>query len=192
LTLPDERELTPILKPSARDDLGGGIDPQALFERYGTHYLAKVVIGARASHNSATNTTKFSSSLSVAAAAEMHYKGLTGSPDAKVKSKYHNDLETFSKASKIQVRVRGGIEVYGRHIAQEGVYDKWLESVVDRLVFIDFAPDSLRPLWDLCEDPERRAVLRDAYIEFARSRPTLEEPSIVPIYQFHQIDQGGC
>jgi hypothetical protein len=188
LTLPDERELTPILRPAVRDDLAGG-DPQSLLERYGTHYLAKVVIGARAALSSSTNTTRFSSSLSVAAAAEMHYKGLVGSLDASAKAKYQSDLESFSKASKIQVRVRGGIEAHGRNIAQ-GTYDQWLDSVDDRPVFIDFAPDSLRPLWDLCEDPARRSVLRDAYDEFARSRPTLEEPSIVPIYQFHQVLQG--
>jgi hypothetical protein len=191
LTLPDERELTPILKPSVRDDLAGGSDPQTLLERYGTHYLAKAVIGARASHSSSTNTTRFTSSLSVAAAAEMHYKGLVGSLDAEAKAKYRSDLEAFAKASKVQVRVRGGIEAYGRNIAQDGAYDKWLESVDDRPVFIDFAPDSLRPLWDLCEEPDRRTVLRDAYDAFARSRPTLEEPSIVPIYQFHQVYRGG-
>ena len=191
LTLPDERQLMPILKPSVRDDLEGGAEPETLFERYGTHYLAKAVIGARASHSSSTNTTRFSSSLSVAAAAEMHYKGLVGSLDAAAKAKYQNDLESFSKASKVQVRVRGGIEAYGRNIAQDGAYDKWLESVDDRPVFIDFAPDSLRPLRDLCEDAGRRAILRDAYEEFARSRPSLEEPSIVPIYMFHQVYQRG-
>lgn len=191
LTLPDERELTPILRPAVRDDLEGGADPQTLFERYGTHYLAKVVIGARASHSSATNTTRFTSSLSVAVAAEMHYKGLVGRLDATAKAKYQSDLESFSKASKIQVRVRGGIEAYGRDIAERGAYDKWLESVDDRPVFNDFAPDSLRPLWDLCEDPTRRRALADAYEDFARSRPTLEEPSIVPIYQFHQVYQDG-
>ncbi len=135
----------PILKPSVRDDLEGGAEPETLFERYGTHYLAKAVIGARASHSSSTNTTRFSSSLSDAAAAEMHYKGLVGSLDAAAKAKYQNDLESFSKASKVQVRVRGGIEAYGRNIAQAGAYDKWLGSVDDRPVFIDFAPDSLRP-----------------------------------------------
>lgn len=33
--------------------------------------------------------------------------------------------------------------------------------------------------------------MRDAYEDFARSRPTPDEPSIVPIYQFHQVYQGG-
>lgn len=191
LTLPDERELISILKPAVRDDLEGGAEPQTLFERYGTHYLAKAVIGARASHSSSTNTTRFTSSLAVSAAAEMHYKGLVGSLDAQAKTKYQADMESFAKASKVQVRVRGGIESYGRNIAQDGAYDKWLESVDDRPVFIDFAPDSLRPIWDLCRDVPRQALLRDAYEAFSRSQPTLAEPSIVPVYQFHQVHQGG-
>jgi hypothetical protein len=172
----------------ARTDIDG-LDPQRLYEAYGTHYLRTLFIGAKASYNCATNTTSYKSQMSVAAAAELSYKFLTGQIKGSMSASQKSAFESLQQNSTIRVFADGGDITLARQI-MDGQYGAWLASVNSHLAFVELNDDSLAPLSDLAEG-ERRRELEAAYLRFAESQALEPEATLGPVYAFHVSDKAG-
>lgn len=165
--------LRTMVLPEVRQELdtpasAGGLTPKQLFDKYGTHFLYEVIVGARAAYNTATNEKTYHSEYSVETIAKMSYESLTGTISAEDKKKYGETIDRFQSSSQTTIYTLGGNPEYGRGIFY-GAYDKWVESVIENPVFCAYAPDSLRPIWELCNDETRRAELAAAYPAYAEA-----------------------
>ncbi len=182
LTLDPDVPITELLRERAATDLETA-DPTVLFDRYGTHYLHSLIVGAAATYSAATNTTKYNSEVDFAVAAEMSYRGVTGQLSANQETQYSEAIEEFRKASTVKVHARGGQAEFAGKIV-DGSYDDWRKSIRQNLVFVSLNADSLRPLWDLCEDETRRARLEAAYKEYSGGFAPEPDPTIAPVYGY--------
>jgi hypothetical protein len=159
------------------------LEPTVLFERYGTHYLHSLIVGAAATYSAATNTTRYSSNVGLTVAAEMSYRGATGQLSAEQRTQYGEAIKEFREASTIKVHARGGQAEFAGKIV-DGNYDDWRQSIRQNLVFVSLNDDSLQPLWELCEDPTRRTELKTAYERYADGFTPEPEPTIAPVYGY--------
>jgi len=182
LTLDPDVPVRALLSERAAADLQT-LEPTVLFDSYGTHYLHSLIVGAAATYSAATNTTRYRSEVDFTVAAEMSYRGATGQLSADQQTQYGEAIEEFRKASTIKVHARGGQAEFAGKII-DGSYDDWRRSIRQNLVFVSLNADSLRPLWELCEDPARRAQLEAAYEGHAGGFAPEPEPTIAPVYGY--------
>jgi len=182
LTLNPGAPISELLRERAATELET-LEPTLLFDRYGTHYLHSLIVGASATYSAATNTTKYNSEVDFTVAAEMSYRGVTGQLSADQRTQYGEAIEEFRKASTVKVHARGGQAEFAGKIV-DGSYDDWRKSIRQNLVFVSLNADSLRPLWELCEDPSRRAQLKAAYEGYANGFVPEPEPTIAPVYGY--------
>ena len=166
LTLPDYATLSSMLKPNVAEDIKSLL-AEDLFEKYGTHYLWGIIVGARAEYSSATNTQKLESKESLAIDAQASYEAfVSGTSNTEIEE----SVAEFRKNSSTKVITKGGNPAYRLDIRGHGNYDRWTASTEEWPAFVDFADKGLCPIWELCTDESRKGELKEAYREYAKTR----------------------
>jgi len=187
LTLPytDFTKLKSMLTNQARSDIAN-LSPETLFNKYGTHFLAEIIIGARADYNTCvtkcTATTTIKNNFQVCAEASFKKKSGSGSFSMVTEEQ----LQCFESNSFQNLKVSGGRSEYGSYIFQTGNYDKWIESInkVEDLTISDFTDNSLIPIWELCADDTRKNQLSAAFDLYASqfALPSIVDDAINDFY----------
>lgn len=187
LTLPytDFTKLKSMLTNQARNDIAN-LSPETLFNKYGTHFLAEVIIGARADYNTCVTkcaaTTTIKNNFSVCAEASFKKKSGSGSFNMVTEEQ----LQCFESNSFQNLKVSGGKSEYGSYIFQTGNYEKWIESInkVENLTISDFTDNSLIPIWELCADDTRKNQLSAAFDSYASqfALPSIVDDAINDFY----------
>lgn len=187
LTLPytDFTKLKSMLTNQARSDIAN-LSPETLFNKYGTHFLAEIIIGARADYNTCVTkcaaTTAIKNNFQVCAEASFKKKSGSGSFSMVTEEQ----LQCFESNSFQNLKVSGGRSEYGSYIFQTGNYDKWIESInkVEDLTISDFTDNSLIPIWELCADDTRRNQLSAAFDSYASqfALPSIVDDAINDFY----------
>ena len=181
LTLPytDFTMLKSFLTDEAKSDIAN-LSPTTLFNKYGTHFIAELLIGARADYNTciakSTETSSIKNNFQICAEASFKKKSGSGSFNMVTEEQLH----TFESNAYNDLKVSGGRSEYGSYIFQEGKYDKWIESInnVENLTIADFTENSLLPIWELCADDTRKNELSTAFETYAQQfdlPPLLDE-----------------
>lgn len=161
LSLPDESKLKLMLKDTVKNDLDS-LDPKKLFDKYGTHYLSELVVGAKATYNSEVNRQLFQSSYSIRTVAEVSYKDLVKSITASEEATYGKSIKNYQAESAFKMHTIGGLPEYASYI-MSGQYDKWLDSITKNPQFCDFTDNGLKPIWNLCSTANRVKELEDYF-----------------------------
>ena len=187
LTLPytDFTELKSMLTDEARKDIAN-LSPDVLFNKYGTHFLAELIIGARADYNTCVtkcvSTSTIKNNFSVCAEASFKKKSGSGSFNMVTEEQ----LQCFESNSFQNLKVSGGRSEYGSYIFQAGNYDKWIESInnIENLTISDFTDNSLLPIWELAADDTRKNQLSSAFDSYADqfAFPSLVDDAINDFY----------
>jgi hypothetical protein len=179
---PKGKDIRSYVRPHVAEDLAT-MDPTELFDTYGTHYLRGLIVGAAATYSAATNTTKYSSSVDFATAAEWSYRGATGQFEGEMEARHEEAISEFRQASTIEVHARGGRAEFAGKIVR-GSYEDWRNSIEEHMTFASLNERSLRPIWDLVEDPSRRTELEATYETYANGFHPEPDPSIAPVYGY--------
>lgn len=187
LTLPytDFTKLKSMLTDEAKSDIAN-LSPTTLFNKYGTHFLAELIIGARADYNTcvtkSTETSAIKNNFQVCAEASFKKKSGSGSFNMVTEEQ----LQCFESNSFQNLKVSGGRSEYGSYIFQAGNYDKWIESIIniENLTISDFTDNSLIPIWELCADDTRKNELSSAFGTYAEQfeLPALVDETIDGLY----------
>lgn len=182
LTLEPDSSLNDMVREKVRNDLDN-LEPTELFKKYGTHFLNSLIIGATSVYSSATNTSEYSSSIDYTAALALRYKNLTGSISGEMSVEEKEAVSSLESSSKITIFVQGGQAEKASTIL-EGSYKEWIDTVADNMAFVAFSErNSLLPIWELCSG-ERKAKLKDAYNDYARGQPVVDNPDIGRVHHF--------
>jgi len=187
LTLPytDFTKLRTMLTDEAKNDIAN-LAPEVLFNKYGTHFIAELLIGARANYNTCVTKSTVTSSIKniFQLCAEASFKKKSGSGDFSIVTEEQRQI--FESNSYQDLKVAGGKPEYGNYIFIAGNYEKWIESInnIQDLTISDFTDNSLIPIWELCADDTRKNELISAFNTYAEQfeLPALVDEAIDGIY----------
>ena len=165
----DERDLPmlkTILDPRFKQDLET-LDPITLFDTYGTHYIASAYLGGRADFNSVSVISSQTKTQDISVAVEASYKAVSG--NIKVDTKTAQTLSDAKTTTKLTVT--GGNSQYANNINDPETYRLWADGIEKMPVLCDFDKNSLKPIWDFCSNPSRKATLIEAFKSLCAKNP---------------------
>ena len=83
-----------------------------------------------------------------------------------------DEKKTFDSKTTENLKVVGGKAEYGQFINQQDNYNKWIASLDNNsnLVLCDFSKSSLVPIWELCDDVNRKNLLEKAFNDYAAGK----------------------
>ncbi|EFJ05425.1 hypothetical protein SELMODRAFT_431601 [Selaginella moellendorffii] len=135
---------TEYLRTNAKKDIDTMSDLTVLFDTYGTHYLAGLIMGGTAVYTSVTDKTTYSSEYDLSIVAQMSYKS----------APQHDWRRPRSRGS-----------TFHDHA------DDWSASVINYIAFIDFLGElSLVGIWKLASTPERAQEILDFYPTYCEQK----------------------
>jgi len=163
LTVSDGARLLPTVATDIAE-----MDPAALFDKYGTHYLKSIYIGGRVSFSSHMDRTQVTKGLKVETAMKASYaKAVEGSASAK--GVEESDISHIILNKKVDV-IGGDTALASQIMSGSGEpsdsYNAWAATVPDHMSIADFADGGLVPLYLLAADETRRAELETAWIAY--------------------------
>lgn len=189
-------DLVRFLRAEARSDLLN-LPPDALFDKYGTHYIHMITLGASIHDFYKFDEDKISAESSLRVKVAAAYKGLFS-----VKGSAEIDLQNtraeLESSSEHDVAVFGGDPTAASRMANgdDGAFEEWLASIFTLPVPTSFTENGLKPLWELVTDEGRRQELSDAYESYATSRAGRNLEQAMPIRDgdilaFRNFASGG-
>lgn len=149
--------------------------PTDLFDDYGTHIISGILIGGQVRYTTYASKSTYSSSEEFEVNAKAKYIGLTGSTNVDVDYSNVSDSYQEDVASGSTLLVYGGSESTHDNVGAcdesadetlEGNYSAWFEDVDTNPDFMEFTPDGLIPVWELCDDDDRRDAIEAAFKGF--------------------------
>ncbi|PHS25124.1 MAG: hypothetical protein COA83_06520 [Methylophaga sp.] len=155
---------TAPLKKEVAEDLMQ-LEANALFDKYGTHYLKSIYIGGRIGFSSFADRSKVTETFNLQATVDASYLEIVkGSASAGTVNK--KDIEIVSRNKRIIVK--GGDPAKAANV-QDGLgepaesYNAWAASVPDFMSISDIADNGMVPIYELVNDSDRREVLKAAW-----------------------------
>lgn len=161
----DRALLQSFLSGQALADINNpDVSGATLIDKYGSHVVTGMYLGARLDYSMVTDMSAFDSSQSIDVAVEASFNSLFSSVSVGFDSSFEDELSQFEENSLTTLRVYGGDSEYTLGGLTEADYSEWLSSIEDNQVFVEYAGhEPLVPLWELVADPVRAAEIEGAY-----------------------------
>lgn len=163
-----------------RDEANGGLKPDQVIEKYGTHFTKKIVLGGRVTVSSTLEESAAESETNLNTHIRAAYSGVV-SGEASAGNDSNSASDVVNRTAIIEV-YGGAPALAGKVKArQHGAtgFDEWAATVPANPVISRIPErDGLYPIWALCNSPDtvhRKAALRKATEEYiARKGVKLE------------------
>lgn len=126
-----------------------------LIDTYGTHVIVSGIMGGRRDFSMRMNKSEIEKGYEIKASVEAGYKSVWGSVNLNVDSKYSEHNKKASEFSSTKVKSVGGSTDL---TLSESAWQAKLTD--DNAALMEFEPDSLVPIWELCQDAERAKAIR--------------------------------
>lgn len=179
-TLQNPNDAVNHLDASFAADLNGDMEPEDLYEKYGTDLIIEDVMGARYEFNYTYTSESTESTSDVNVKVQAAYKFVSGSASADEKKA----AKSFLSRSSLTTMLSGGSSVSTLTLADLlKNFNAWLESTKDgsHATIIGFSnTTSLIPLWKLAGSAERQKALKTEYE--AQAKANAELLRIMPGY----------
>ncbi|KAI0091169.1 hypothetical protein BDY19DRAFT_934228 [Irpex rosettiformis] len=167
LSLPPTSQTRGLLKSWFVEDLNK-MDPIDFYREYGTHLLRSLTVGGRALFLNSTDTRKYSSSMSIEAAAKVSASYLVASGSIELSAAQKQAMESFNESSNTSVATKGGDPRYGNEEFLKNV-EAWAGSIIEYPEFVDFGSlPCFVGLWEFASTQARRDALKNAYAQFVK------------------------
>lgn len=159
------------------------MDPQELFQKYGTHIVTGFVLGGSLDYSMSADVSVMSSSVDWSLATRGGFKSLA--MGATATSEYNQYEKMVKEAANFEssLRARGGESQYASNNpnVSESTYNEWLASLTDpnKWVMVDYDGSKLIPIWEFASSAGRKSELENA------AKSYLAKPD-VPIVSSHR------
>jgi len=163
---PDLARLRELLFPSVREDLDAAMSDaqvELLFDKYGSHFLAGIIMGGRAVLASSTNKVTIARSETLDVVATQTYQALTGQLSAEERVRHAAAISSFEQSSDYSGFVTGGNGVDAGKVFNGDVasFNAWTDSVGRSPDFVAFmTTNPLLGIWTLCADEMQKARMQ--------------------------------
>jgi hypothetical protein len=138
-----------------------GYDAAKFLDRWGTHVVSGIRIGGQIRYTCYTTDRSSTSESSLDASGTVRYQGLSGSTTVKVSTAISMAQATGYISGESQLLIYGGSAASQAQVGSGEGYDAWIDSVAANPAFAEFL--EMIPVWELCSDPSRAAVLEATY-----------------------------
>ena len=166
-------QLKQILSEQFKKDLIE-MEPENLFNKYGTHLIKEVSMGGRIEVNSTYSSESSGSTAEVKAAVNAHIKFLNSSINAEMSGSYEAELNKHSIESNVTINQFGGKLIDHHDInSLSSNYTKWVESFDENLSYSALSgivgENSLVGLWELVpdENQERKNEIEQEFVRLS-------------------------
>lgn len=166
--------LIEILEPQAKKDIET-MDPEKLFETYGTHIIIRAYLGGRADFTSESTISSKISSEQISTAVTAKYGSISGK--ASLSTTNENTLTNSKTTTKL--RVVGGNSEFASNIQNADQYRDWASGIEKKPVLCDFDENSLMAIWEFASTDERKKQLEDAFEELCKTKPLPAHKGII-------------
>ncbi|KAF0512697.1 MAC/Perforin domain protein [Gigaspora margarita] len=143
------------------------LDPETIFDKYGTHFISSLKMGGRVVLSASTNKLNYNSKanfklVTKAAALEIF--------NGEISEEYKEEIKKFRSNSDFNLNACGGdVSALGNDMMHPNM-DKWVETIPNNPVFITFdRSKSLSFIGDLAEGETRRKQFIDAWPIYANN-----------------------
>lgn len=158
--------LSDYLTPAAKKALRRSA-PEDLIDTFGTHVLIGVIVGGRLDFKTSANMSFEKQDRTIDVYARASFKNVFASASIEARTTDEVSWNDYSASEQKDLEVFGGRSEYGQHIVNDQDYKKWIDSVDENAVFVDFARDGLLGIWELIDDEERRTEVKAAWNAYA-------------------------
>lgn len=177
--------------------------PNDLFDIYGTHFLHQIIIGGRLHFSSVTKSAYYANSTEFETSVKGSCELDIGTLEASASVSTTNAIQSFNTNSETHLHSLGGDPALaemlgkGKDANENNAYFKaWLESVRECPVLVDFGDHNkpFIPIWELTDDPKRRAELESAvetYLNERDQRERLYADRLVGVEIIHDPSSGN-
>jgi hypothetical protein len=175
-----------LLRPQVRKDLNdASISADEIFDTYGTHYLSAVTIGSKIVYGHTIDTSKTTSSYDAEAELKARYGddgagiGVSGGTKVTGASEQAADAEEITFYAKgisdAQVEAAESADTKPLALLSEAWHNPTL---------VDIPSGGLKPIWNLCDNADRRNELQTAFDAYAKAHGSLvgTEANLTPLY----------
>jgi hypothetical protein len=188
LVLPSFVTLRKHMTEEARENFEGAMTPKELVKSYGTHYVARALVGARCSFSCSIDTSEFDSRMDMSATVKLAYNGMVARGSGEASAEQRTAMNEIKKSSTSVARILGGNERFAKRIL-DGEYGEWRGSIDQNMQVVDVA-GGLIPISDLVEDETRRLEVLSEIQVTQSGHPLPDLPSIVLVKSFHTENPG--
>lgn len=156
----DIQVLKDMLHPMAKRYLNDVNYPiENLFQKYGTHYLFDIKIGASARYTSTTNSSTKIDASAVKLALTGEYKKLSGGAS----TEQTETQKMIISNTRSKLYAIGGNSEGLQSINDKDQYKEWASGIRTNSVLCALDKNSLRPIWELCENKERANAIKNYF-----------------------------
>lgn len=145
-------------------------DPEFLFEKYGTHFIASAYMGTRIDFISTSQIDEKFDLKTLLQAIDYKFKELT--ENIRSKNNSSGILENSLTQSKFRLLVGNNETVINtNNLRRQNEYKKWINKTSIEPVLCNFDKDSLYPIWIFAEGKKRINLLESAFRKMASNYP---------------------
>lgn len=149
------------------DDAKSEADFKWLFDNYGSHFLAGIIMGGRATFSSSTTKTSEEQKYSNETVAKATYQSLTGQLSTSSKVTYERSISNFQERSASNYSVVGGNGSAATQVfsGSKADFTNWVDSVDTSPDFMNFMDNSnpIRGIWELAKNAEQGQAMQDYF-----------------------------
>ncbi|RHZ44934.1 hypothetical protein Glove_707g34 [Diversispora epigaea] len=157
--------LRKCLRPEIRSEINDPtIDPETIFQRYGTHFVHSLKMGGRIVLSICTNKLTHNSGTDLKLVAKATAQEIF---NGKISGEYKEEVKKLRQNSDLNLIGCGGdISALGNDMMHPNL-SAWVETVPNNPVFISFdRSDSLSFIGDLVEDEIRKKQFTNAWLAY--------------------------
>jgi hypothetical protein len=135
------------------------MDPESLFELYGTHFIGSAYLGGRIDYSTTTQLDENVTIEETKLAIDAKYKSINGGYESdENNTEIVDDLKTSTN-----LIVVGGNAAYTNNINDYEKYKLWADGIYTKPVLSGFDKRSLKPIWVLTKSESRKKELKDYF-----------------------------
>jgi len=135
------------------------MDPESLFELYGTHFIGSAYLGGRIDYSTTTQLDENVTVEETKLVIEAKYKSINGDYESvNNNAEIVNDLKISTN-----LIVVGGNAAYTNNINDYEQYKLWADGIYSKPVLSGFEKKSLKPIWTLTKNVSRQKELLDYF-----------------------------
>jgi hypothetical protein len=171
----DANDLRGYLTDNAKNAINND-DFSQLFQKFGTHVMVGVYIGARLDYNLSIKITEQSDKEHLETYAKVAFKSSFASAalSASMDKTTEERMSTYGKTESSSVK-GGNVQWAGDCKGEQcdGMYREWLNSIDDFPVWCGYIKDALIPIWEFADTADRRDAIFNAYTKYAEGKESV-------------------